>query len=224
MPGGARPASSRRMLRSRGSPRAGSAARTGSLSASPGSRTRAAPQAAGWPNTSAPPDVIDGDVVEPPSGRGHVVAEMLPEGRLEPDRLSQQLAVLRRANLVVPCKERPSRLRRADQSAGRRADQGRPHRTSRRARPAAGTARLSPLRTAPGRDHRRSALLPTRRPSSLRSSRRARRSLPACRPTETRRKRPAWACASHFAGVVPNAAQLGVRFASASYLCACSPR
>ncbi|MED7825458.1 ArsR/SmtB family transcription factor [Streptomyces chiangmaiensis] len=39
------------------------------------------------------------------SEREHAVAEMLPEVGIEPAHLSQQLAVLRRANLVVTRKE-----------------------------------------------------------------------------------------------------------------------
>lgn len=44
-------------------------------------------------------------VLELLSEREHAVAEMLPEVRIEPAHLSQQLAVLRRANLVVARKE-----------------------------------------------------------------------------------------------------------------------
>ncbi|MER0244990.1 metalloregulator ArsR/SmtB family transcription factor [Streptomyces sp. HSW2009] len=44
-------------------------------------------------------------VLELLSEREHAVAEMLPEVGVEPAHLSQQLAVLRRANLVVPRKE-----------------------------------------------------------------------------------------------------------------------
>jgi ArsR family transcriptional regulator len=44
-------------------------------------------------------------VLELLSERGHAVAEMLPEVGIEPAHLSQQLAVLRRANLVVTRKE-----------------------------------------------------------------------------------------------------------------------
>ncbi len=39
------------------------------------------------------------------SEREHAVAEMLPEVRVEPENLSQQLAVLRRAGLVTTRKE-----------------------------------------------------------------------------------------------------------------------
>lgn len=44
-------------------------------------------------------------VLELLSEREHAVAEMLPEVGIEPANLSQQLAVLRRANLVVTRKE-----------------------------------------------------------------------------------------------------------------------
>ena len=44
-------------------------------------------------------------VLELLSEREHSVAEMLPEVGIEPAHLSQQLAVLRRANLVVGRKE-----------------------------------------------------------------------------------------------------------------------
>lgn len=44
-------------------------------------------------------------VLELLSEREHAVAEMLPEVGIEPADLSQQLAVLRRANLVVSRKE-----------------------------------------------------------------------------------------------------------------------
>ncbi|WP_026257682.1 ArsR/SmtB family transcription factor [Actinopolymorpha alba] len=44
-------------------------------------------------------------VLELLSEREHSVAEMLPEVGIEPPNLSQQLAVLRRANLVVSRKE-----------------------------------------------------------------------------------------------------------------------
>lgn len=44
-------------------------------------------------------------VLELLSEREHAVAEMLPEVGIEPANLSQQLAVLRRANLVVARKE-----------------------------------------------------------------------------------------------------------------------
>ncbi|MEW2529066.1 MULTISPECIES: metalloregulator ArsR/SmtB family transcription factor [unclassified Streptomyces] len=44
-------------------------------------------------------------VLELLSVREHAVAEMLPEVGVEPAHLSQQLAVLRRANLVVTRKE-----------------------------------------------------------------------------------------------------------------------
>ncbi|WP_030670601.1 ArsR/SmtB family transcription factor [Streptomyces sp. NRRL B-1347] len=44
-------------------------------------------------------------VLELLSMREHAVAEMLPEVGVEPAHLSQQLAVLRRANLVVTRKE-----------------------------------------------------------------------------------------------------------------------
>lgn len=44
-------------------------------------------------------------VLELLSEREHAVAEMLPEVGIEPAHLSQQLAVLRRANLVVTRKE-----------------------------------------------------------------------------------------------------------------------
>ncbi|WP_433258956.1 ArsR/SmtB family transcription factor [Streptosporangium sp. CA-135522] len=44
-------------------------------------------------------------VLELLSERDHSVAEMLPEVGIEPAHLSQQLAVLRRANLVVSRKE-----------------------------------------------------------------------------------------------------------------------
>ncbi|MBP5942175.1 ArsR/SmtB family transcription factor [Streptomyces acidiscabies] len=44
-------------------------------------------------------------VLELLSVREHAVAEMLPEVGIEPAHLSQQLAVLRRANLVVTRKE-----------------------------------------------------------------------------------------------------------------------
>ncbi|MFI6931843.1 ArsR/SmtB family transcription factor [Streptomyces sp. NPDC050287] len=44
-------------------------------------------------------------VLELLSEREHAVAEMLPEVGIEPAHLSQQLAVLRRANLVVSRKE-----------------------------------------------------------------------------------------------------------------------
>lgn len=44
-------------------------------------------------------------VLELLSEREHAVAEMLPEVGVEPANLSQQLAVLRRANLVVTRKE-----------------------------------------------------------------------------------------------------------------------
>ncbi|PWG15447.1 transcriptional regulator [Streptomyces sp. V2] len=44
-------------------------------------------------------------VLELLSEREHSVAEMLPEVGIEPAHLSQQLAVLRRANLVVTRKE-----------------------------------------------------------------------------------------------------------------------
>ncbi|MDW8807761.1 metalloregulator ArsR/SmtB family transcription factor [Streptomyces scabiei] len=45
-------------------------------------------------------------VLELLSEREHAVAEMLPEVGIEPAHLSQQLAVLRRANLVTTRKER----------------------------------------------------------------------------------------------------------------------
>ncbi|HEY3687198.1 MAG TPA: metalloregulator ArsR/SmtB family transcription factor [Streptosporangiaceae bacterium] len=44
-------------------------------------------------------------VLELLSERDHAVSEMLPEVGIEPAHLSQQLAVLRRANLVVSRKE-----------------------------------------------------------------------------------------------------------------------
>ena len=44
-------------------------------------------------------------VLELLSERDHTVAEMLPEVGIEPAHLSQQLAVLRRANLVAARKE-----------------------------------------------------------------------------------------------------------------------
>lgn len=44
-------------------------------------------------------------VLELLSEREHAVAEMLPEVNVEPAHLSQQLAVLRRANLVVARRE-----------------------------------------------------------------------------------------------------------------------
>ncbi|TBO59570.1 transcriptional regulator [Streptomyces kasugaensis] len=44
-------------------------------------------------------------VLELLSEREHAVAEMLPQVGIEPAHLSQQLAVLRRANLVVTRKE-----------------------------------------------------------------------------------------------------------------------
>lgn len=44
-------------------------------------------------------------VLELLSERDHTVAEMLPEVGIEPAHLSQQLSVLRRANLVVASKE-----------------------------------------------------------------------------------------------------------------------
>ncbi|MBB1243307.1 helix-turn-helix transcriptional regulator, partial [Streptomyces durbertensis] len=44
-------------------------------------------------------------VLELLSEREHAVAEMLPEVGIEPAHLSQQLAVLRRANLVATRKE-----------------------------------------------------------------------------------------------------------------------
>lgn len=44
-------------------------------------------------------------VLELLSEREHAVAEMLPQVGIEPAHLSQQLAVLRRANLVVSRKE-----------------------------------------------------------------------------------------------------------------------
>lgn len=44
-------------------------------------------------------------VLELLSEREHAVAEMLPEVGIEPAHLSQQLAVLRKANLVVTRKE-----------------------------------------------------------------------------------------------------------------------
>ncbi|WP_128378862.1 ArsR/SmtB family transcription factor [Streptomyces cavernae] len=44
-------------------------------------------------------------VLELLSEREHAVAEMLPEVGIEPAHLSQQLAVLRRANLVVTRRE-----------------------------------------------------------------------------------------------------------------------
>ncbi|KAB1990862.1 ArsR/SmtB family transcription factor [Streptomyces triticiradicis] len=44
-------------------------------------------------------------VLELLSEREHAVAEMLPEVGIEPAHLSQQLAMLRRANLVVTRKE-----------------------------------------------------------------------------------------------------------------------
>jgi ArsR family transcriptional regulator len=44
-------------------------------------------------------------VLELLSERDHAVAEMLPEVGIEPAHLSQQLAVLRRANLVTARKE-----------------------------------------------------------------------------------------------------------------------
>ncbi|MFD4510311.1 ArsR/SmtB family transcription factor [Streptomyces sp. NPDC058457] len=44
-------------------------------------------------------------VLELLSEREHAVAQMLPEVGIEPAHLSQQLAVLRRANLVVTRKE-----------------------------------------------------------------------------------------------------------------------
>ncbi|MFE6776204.1 ArsR/SmtB family transcription factor [Streptomyces sp. NPDC057702] len=44
-------------------------------------------------------------VLELLSEREHAVAELLPEVGVEPAHLSQQLAVLRRANLVVPRRE-----------------------------------------------------------------------------------------------------------------------
>ena len=45
-------------------------------------------------------------VLELLSQRDHAVAEMLPQVGIEPAHLSQQLAVLRRANLVTSRKER----------------------------------------------------------------------------------------------------------------------
>jgi ArsR family transcriptional regulator len=47
-------------------------------------------------------------VLELLSQREYTVAEMLPEVGIEPAHLSQQLAVLRRANLVTSRKERSS--------------------------------------------------------------------------------------------------------------------
>ncbi|WP_030548645.1 metalloregulator ArsR/SmtB family transcription factor [Streptomyces albus] len=47
-------------------------------------------------------------VLELLSEREHAVAEMLPVVGIEPAHLSQQLAVLRRANLVVTRKEGPT--------------------------------------------------------------------------------------------------------------------
>ncbi|MDG9694873.1 metalloregulator ArsR/SmtB family transcription factor [Streptomyces sp. DH17] len=47
-------------------------------------------------------------VLELLSEREHAVAEMLPKVGIEPAHLSQQLAVLRRANLVVSRKEGPA--------------------------------------------------------------------------------------------------------------------
>ena len=44
-------------------------------------------------------------VLELPSEREHAVAEMLPDVGVEPAHLSQQLAVLRRAKLVVTRRE-----------------------------------------------------------------------------------------------------------------------
>ena len=44
-------------------------------------------------------------VLELLSDREHAVAEMLPQVGIEPSHLSQQLAVLRRANLVISRKE-----------------------------------------------------------------------------------------------------------------------
>jgi ArsR family transcriptional regulator len=44
-------------------------------------------------------------VLESLSDREHAVAEMLPHVGIKPARLSQQLAVLRRANLVTSHKE-----------------------------------------------------------------------------------------------------------------------
>ncbi len=44
-------------------------------------------------------------ILELLSERDHAVAEMLPEVGIEPAHLSQQLAVLRRANLVTSRKE-----------------------------------------------------------------------------------------------------------------------
>jgi DNA-binding transcriptional ArsR family regulator len=44
-------------------------------------------------------------ILELLSEREHAVAEMLPEVGIEPAHLSQQLAVLRRANLVISRKE-----------------------------------------------------------------------------------------------------------------------
>ncbi len=44
-------------------------------------------------------------ILELLSQRDHAVAEMLPEVGIEPAHLSQQLAVLRRANLVTSRKE-----------------------------------------------------------------------------------------------------------------------
>ncbi|CAL9353935.1 ArsR/SmtB family transcription factor [Streptomyces sp. enrichment culture] len=44
-------------------------------------------------------------VLELPSERGHSAGETLPHGGIEPAHLSQQLAVLRRADLVVGRKE-----------------------------------------------------------------------------------------------------------------------
>ena len=49
-------------------------------------------------------------VLELLSERDYVVAEMLPEVGIEPAHLSQQLAVLRRANLVTARKEGSSVL------------------------------------------------------------------------------------------------------------------
>ncbi|WP_327589610.1 metalloregulator ArsR/SmtB family transcription factor [Nonomuraea sp. NBC_00507] len=47
-------------------------------------------------------------ILELLSQREHSVAEMLPEVGIEPAHMSQQLAVLRRANLVVSRKDGPT--------------------------------------------------------------------------------------------------------------------
>jgi ArsR family transcriptional regulator len=57
------------------------------------------------PSAPASRDKVASGVLELLSDREHAVAEMLPHVGIEPAHLSQQLAVLRRANLVTSRKE-----------------------------------------------------------------------------------------------------------------------